>query len=229
MVGLTHVKLSVKNMIEPRSDMFPDKSETNQEEQPIEGTQEEAQIVKEDVKIEEEPVVPKAPPGYVEYGALHEERKKRKDLEAKLKEFEGQATPAASVEASEYYSDEGKALKAEINALTSKISSYERKDEESKVYSNYPVLKDKQDEFQEYLEENPELSLTKAAKLFIFENKLNLEDIPQRKGLEKPSSGSKSKPETGMTEADVKRLREDQPRLYEKMIKEGKLNPDTIK
>jgi hypothetical protein len=210
-------------MAEMRNDMLPDTSETNQvvEETIIPKSVEDEKI---EPKVEEEPKV-EVPKGYVPYDALHAERQKRKDLEAKLKEAEQNKSFDTS---EEVYSDEGLMLKKQIDALNGKIAGYEKKESEGRVYSTYPVLLNRQDEFEEYLEENPDLSLDRAAKLFIFDNKLEDKPVPQRKGLEKPTGGSKTTPTSKYSEADIKRLRETEHRKYIKLIRSGKLNPDDI-
>jgi hypothetical protein len=210
-------------MLEIRNDMLPDKSE---KEQAVEETiiPESSTDVNVEDQSEEKVEIPK---GFVPYDALHQERQKRKELEAKLLEIKLKETSAPEP-ADETYSDEGRALKNQIDLLNAKVSSYEKKEEESKVYSSYPIIKDKKDEFQDYLEENPELSLEKAAKLFIFENNLSTAPVPERKGLERPTGGSKKTSSKGYTEEDVKRLRETEPRKYIKLIRAGKLNPEEI-
>ena len=207
-----------------RNDMLPGQSEKDQV---VEDTK--SPEVKEDVKTpeaetEEEEAKVEIPKGYVPYDALHAERQKRKELEAKLKEKES----STSEPSDDVYSDEGKMLQGRIDALTTKISSYEKKDQETKVYSAYPILKDKREEFQDYLEENPELSLEKAAKLFLFENNLASAPVTERKGLERPTGGSKKTPAKGFTQDDLKRLRETEPRKHIKLIRSGKINPDDI-
>lgn len=125
-------------------------------------------------------------------------------------------------------SDEGRTLKSQINALQNKLSSFEKEREEQRVYSAYPQLKDKKEEFEEYLSnpDNSGIKLERAAKLFLVENGL-LETAPQRLGLEKPTSGSKI-PKVNPTVDDFKRIRESQPRKYTEMLRKGILNPDTL-
>jgi hypothetical protein len=217
-------------MLEPRSDMLPEMSETNQEveetiiPQPAEGVKTEA----EEPQGEETPKV-EIPKGYVPYDALHAERAKRKETETRLKVLEDQlkTKEPSTPENEEIYSDEGKALKSQIDILKGQISSYEKKEEEAKVLSAYPILKDKQDEFRDYLEDNPQLSHDQAVKLFLINNNLVAEQAPVSKGLERPTGGSK-KAEPKFSEADVKRLRETEPRKYIKLLRSGKLNPDDI-
>lgn len=223
-------------MNEIRNDMLPDKSETGQEE---EGTT--PPIVNEDEKIEEgsEGEKPKAeepktetPEGFVPHGAFHQEREKRKDAEKELKEFKTNSKEKESFakrEADEdVQSDEGKTIMSRVDTLDQKIASRERKEDELRVYLDYPILKDKQDEFQEYLEENPGLSPEKAAKLFMFDNNLVGEAKPKRKGLEQPTSGSKKTLPDGISKEDAERLRTEDYRKYERMILSGKLDPDKI-
>lgn len=174
----------------------------------------------EGVKIEDA----KPPKGFVPYQALDEERRKRKELEEKLKE----SKPVTFGD--DDYSDEGKALRGEISSLKDELSSFKRLKDEESILEKYPQLKDKASEFKDFLED-PELkglSLEKSAKLFLVENSMLDSDAPKRKGLERPTSGSKEAPKKGFSEEDVKRLRETQPRKYEQMLRDGRLNPDHI-
>ena len=53
--------------------------------------------------------------------------------------------------------------------------------------------------------------------------------MPQRMGLEKTTGGNKLPISSGHTIDDIKRLREEQPRKYAQMLREGKIKPDDIK
>lgn len=154
------------------------------------------------------------------------ERAKKAELE--LKELK--AKNSSQQFGDDDYSDEGKALRAEILAMKEEVSSFKRLKEEESVFNTYPQLKDKKDEFKEFLED-PELkglSLEKSAKLFMVENNLIDQEVVKRKGLEKSTSGTKGEVKKGFSEEDVRRLRETQPRKYEQMLRDGRLNPDQI-
>ena len=95
----------------------------------------------------------------------------------------------------------------------------------------FPILADREQEFKEYCYKYPRsVDATTLAKSFLYEEK----ETPiapaesQRKGLETPTSGVKEGITPGLTWEDVTRLRETQPRVYEKMIREGKLNTKKI-
>ena len=128
------------------------------------------------------------------------------------------------------YSDEGRALKGEINTLKEELGSFKREKEEQLIYSKYPQLKDKQEEFKEFLvdPEHRGLKFEKVAKLFLLDHDMLGESTP-RKGLERPTGGSKTGTSTSYSEEDVKRLRETQPRKYIEMLRKGTLKPEDIK
>lgn len=148
-----------------------------------------------------------------------------KELRAKL--LDKPNTPVEIPE--EAMSDEGKALKEKISALERTLNTFQEKASLSTVFSQYPALKDKQAEFEEFRSEYPGMALDKLAKVFVIENGLATPPAPKRVGLEKPTGGPKNTPKPqGMSIEDVQRIRTSQPKLYQKMLKDGRINPDSI-
>lgn len=100
--------------------------------------------------------------------------------------------------------------------------------EKEKLLVRYPALSDKREEFEEFLKdpENRKLSIERATQVFLVENGL-LSTAP-RLGLEKPSGGATTPSSSKYTEADVRRLRENQPRKYEALLRSGALRPEDI-
>lgn len=139
--------------------------------------------------------------------SLQEERAKRRELEKLLE--------ATKVEDNSVYSDEGRMLKQEINALNEKIALKE-------ITESFPALKDKLAEFNEYKQDYQGVPMEKVAKLFLAENGL-LEKIQVRKGLEKSSGGIKSQPQTGMSQEELADLRKNNGKKYYEMLKAGKI------
>lgn len=156
------------------------------------------------------------------------ERAKKAELELKELKLQSQQKPAPFTD--DDFSDEGRALKAEIASLKEDLSSFKKSKEEEAIYTKYPQLKEKSSDFKEYLEdpENKGISTDRLAKLFMVENSMIDTDTPKRKGLERPTSGAKETIKKGFTEEDVKHLRDTQPRKYEQMLRNGQLNPDNI-
>ena len=99
----------------------------------------------------------------------------------------------------------------------------ERETKFSKILSEFPELKDSSDEFKDYCEENAQTDMTTLAKSFLFDKK------PARKGLESPTGGDKTPPSGGFTTDDVKRIRENDPKLFEKLIREGRIDTRKLK
>lgn len=155
------------------------------------------------------------------YAALEEERRARKELERKLKEIS-----EPKVQDDEVFSDEGKALKRNIGELEAEIRTLKESKELEVLYQTYPELKSAPD-FDEFRSDYSGITLDKVARLYLSEKGL-LGGQPERKGLEKPSGGSKTPP-ASITQDDLKRLRENEPRRYIKLIREGKINPDEVK
>lgn len=161
-------------------------------------------------------------------------KKKAIELEAQKNhwknKYDRDINNPAPVVNDEYLSDEGRMLGEKIKKLEDIVLENKRKEEERTVLEKYPQLKDKQDEFNEYLEspENSGISFDRLAKIFVLEKGL-VETQPKRKGLEKPTGGSSPKNQSsGMSADDLKRLRENEPRKYEKLIREGRIDLDNI-
>ena len=158
--------------------------------------------------------------------SLHEEREKRK-LEAektKLLEEELELLKSSVPSENEVFSDEGKVLKKEISTLTEKINSIEEEKNLEKLYNQYPLLREKAEEFKEFRKaEHPRAKLESVVKLYLAENGL-LE--PVRKGLERPTGGPKIPPTSGMTAEDVKTLRQTNFKKYQEMLMKGQIKID---
>lgn len=147
--------------------------------------------------------------------SLQEERAKRKELEQLLAK---QNSPDVEV-----FSDEGKALKSQIDSLKAQITSLNEERLLSSVQSKYPALNDKMSEFQEFRESYPNANIDSVAKLFLVENDLLQPKTPP-KGLEKGSTGPRTIPKTGITSDEVKDLRTKDYKKYMEMLMSGKLD-----
>lgn len=131
--------------------------------------------------------------------------------------------PALSEE--EVFSDEGKALKSEISSLNEKFHELEKREVRKELESEFSVLKDKREEFDEFLsdEENKRLSLKKAAKLFLAE-KGYLNSEPERKGLEKPTAGGQTPPNPNASKEEIENLRKNNYREYVTRLRKGEFD-----
>lgn len=142
--------------------------------------------------------------------------KEKKELQDRLAQMEALQTE---------YVDPDDAVMQKLHELDSKLSSIELDKKLSTLETTYPVLKDKQSEFEAFREdpENAGMKLETAAKAFLVENDL-VEGAPKRKGLEKAGGGQRVPPSNGKHSAeDVKRLRETNYKEYMKLIKSGTL------
>lgn len=149
-----------------------------------------------------------------------------KELRAKLKEIEQLPT------IDDVFSDEGKLLSKEIDTLREQISSMQIEQTRGELESLYPVLKDKKEEFEEFLqdEENKNIPLGKVAKLFLLDKGLLETNMQERQGLERPTGGQRGDPEKqGISSEEIKDLRVNHPKKYAQMLREGKLKPEDIK
>lgn len=149
--------------------------------------------------------------------SLQEERNKRKQLEADL------ALERAKERSEQVaFSDEGKSILSVVNKVQTELESTKKELAMKDLVIANPALKDKGQEFEDYLSQNPGMRLETAAKAFIIENDL-VEAPPTRKGLEKASGGGRTQPQTGMTPGEIDNLRVTNYREYAKRIKNGTL------
>ncbi len=143
--------------------------------------------------------------------SLQEEREKRRLLEEEKKLLE-EELESSTLSEEDVISEEGKILKKQISTLTEKINSIEEEKDFEKLCNKYPILREKTTEFKEFRSsEHPKAKLESVAKLYLAENGL-LE--PVRKGLEKPTGGTRIPSVFGMTTEDVKRLRTSNYKKY---------------
>jgi hypothetical protein len=163
----------------------------------------------------------KPPKGFVPYQALDEERRKRKELETQLKNI--QITSVSSEIPAESLSDEGRLLQNKIEEQNKKIAMMIEEQNKERLFNKYPVLLDKEDEFNDFKLQYPGVPTDKVAKLFLSERNL-LENKPPRKGLERPTSGPKSQREEVLTTQDVDRYMKGDEKKLQKMIMSGQLD-----
>ena len=187
---------------------------------PTEGESEET--LEEEVVLEEATPAPgsKTDPALL-LEALKDEREKKRELAAKVKELEEQIS--SSNPDTEIYSDEGKILKNYISTLEDKLSDVLKSSEKKDVLMDYPQLQDKWTEFEEFRSDpdNKGMSLKTSAKAFLVENGLF---TTRRKGLEKPTGGDKTPKPAGLTTEDVENIRKNDARRYKKLLAEGALD-----
>ena len=144
----------------------------------------------------------------------------REKYERDITSVKPEPEPSEELEA---FSEEGKMLKGEIKQLHEKLRSIEKKDARREAEIEFPFLKDKKEEFDEFLEdeENKKLSIKKAARLFASEKGL-LEIEPKRIGLEKPTGGQ-AKPEPSYSADEIRYMMKNDWKKYERLLREGKI------
>lgn len=112
---------------------------------------------------------------------------------------------------------------SKIAELRIELREIKEQGQMDKLLESYPVLRDKRQEFDDFREEYPGISVDKVAKLFISEKELDTK-TSKRKGLEVAKGGQRVAPQSGkMSSTDVKRLRETNFKEYMKLIKNGKV------
>jgi hypothetical protein len=138
-----------------------------------------------------------------------------KKAELKVKELE------QHLQTTETFEDEDD-LRLTVKELSQKLSRMEEKTQFESLYNQYPILKDKVAEFDEYRSSNPGMSLETGAKAFLAEHDL-FGQVQKRKGLEKAGGGQRTPPTSKMTSDDAKRLRETNYAEYKKQLVAGKI------
>ena len=196
-------------MEEQKKDVTPESS-------PDTGSQPAPEVV----ELAEELQPQKPPKGFVPYQALEEERRKRKELEEKLATL----APSEEPENNEVFSDEGKILRGDIRSLGDKLRSIEKKESRREVESEFPILKERKEEFDSFLEdeENKRISIRKVAQLFLAQQNLLVQQ-PKRLGLEKPTGGGQVVPEPKISNEEAEEIRKKDYRKYEQLIRAGKI------
>lgn len=93
----------------------------------------------------------------------------------------------------------------------------------SQMQKKYPKLAEKENEFKDFCSKYKNIDAETLAKSFLFEE-TPVKEVKERKGLEKPTAGPNKTSIPGMSLEDIKRLREEQPKLYVKLLREGRIN-----
>jgi len=191
-----------------------------------------AEPVNPDVKPEEkvpvtEEVAPKPAaqePGPVPYKRFQEVNDKARLLEEELKiARESSVSPEKLAELPDWelMTETEKYLAKELMNLKEKQKWEE---DFTRAKKTFPELGDKAAEFKDFAYKYPKsVDVEVLAKSFLFKPTSEPVEKPALKGLEKPTGGSRQVPAPGLTLDEIKRLRENQPKLYEKMVIEGKL------
>lgn len=161
------------------------------------------------------------------FAALEEERAKRKEAQATVNQLEQRIKELSSTPSNtDVFSDEGLALKKEIDGLKAELEDRKQAELLSKLTNQFPALADSMDDFIEYRMDYPSVPLEKVAKLFLNEKGLL---GTERKGLETSSGGSRSPQSSSISTEDVARLRTTNFRKYEKLLREGKILAQDIR
>ena len=132
-------------------------------------------------------------------------------------------TPVPSEE--EIFSDEGKVLKNQVDSLQQRINQMEEEKALASLHAQYPVLKDKAEEFNTFKADYPRHKIENVAKLFLVEQGLM---STERKGLEPAGGGTRQVPQAKLSIEDVARLRNESPRKYQQMVLDGRIRPEDI-
>lgn len=161
------------------------------------------------------------------FAALEEERTKRKEAQAAVAQLEQRIKELSSTPSNtDVFSDEGLALKREIDDLKAELESRKQDEAMARLTSQFPALADSMDDFQTYRSDYPGVPLEKVAKLFLNEKGLL---GTERKGLETSSGGSRAPQSSNISSEDVARLRTTNFRKYSQLLREGKILAQDIR
>ena len=147
--------------------------------------------------------------------SLQEEREFRKQMLKRIQLLEDSSS-------SEEVQEELKNLKQQIEESNSRIDNLTQEKVKNDLLVAYPVLKEKWEDFEKFRAdpENKGMNMRTAARAFLTEN--GLLDTPRR-GLEKPTGGSRAAPSTKMTPEEIKDLRENNYPKYREMLEKGQI------
>lgn len=110
-----------------------------------------------------------------------------------------------------------------VAELEREISTTKAQAELDRAIASNPALKEHIDEFKEYKESRNGYATDDVVRLFLAEKGLS-ETQPKRKGLEKPSTQSETPKTPGtMTSKEAADLRNNNFRMYQKMLQNGTL------
>lgn len=154
----------------------------------------------------------------IPYDQYHEKLVRIKELEKENEELKSNPSTFSD----DTYSDEGRVLKAEIDELKSTIVEVKNDNAKKDILLAHPELKDKWEDLEAFRQQpdNKGMNLRTAAKAFIIEN--DLLERP-RIGLEKSTGGTKTPISQGMSNDDIKNLRENDSRKYADMLRTGQI------
>jgi hypothetical protein len=150
--------------------------------------------------------------------SLQEERERRRELENRLKAIE---SPSSTDDFS------GDGVEQKVTELEKTIESMKAERNLEKVFTLHPELKDAEADFKQFASDYPQDKLESVAKIFLVEK--GLMGKPVRKGLEKPTGGGKTVPQSGITTEEMADLRKNNYKKYIELLNSGKIQPRDIK
>ena len=141
---------------------------------------------------------------------LKKEEERSAELASQIVALSGQSDPSGQ-------NDEA------ISKLRLELAEIKVKQAKSEVLEANPQLKEVWSDFEKFRtdEDNKGMNLKTAAKVFLTEKGLL---DPRRKGLERPTGGDRTPPQSGMSAEDAKKLRENDYRKYTELVRKGIIN-----
>lgn len=157
---------------------------------------------------------PQTPPEKDYKQMFEDQRRRAEKAETEAKELQGRLSSNVLLEEGSDDKETSK-IKNELAEIKAKLAKTE-------VQEAYPVLKGSWKDFEDFRDEedNKGMNLRTAAKAFLVEKGM-LE--PTRKGLEKPTGGQKAPVTSGMSNDEIKHLRETNYRKYTEMLMNGQI------
>lgn len=157
--------------------------------------------------------------------ALQDEREKNKKLSDDLRIAEEALKRGADPlkPGTDEWSEEGRAIIEQyVKPLGDQVSNLTEQLTLKDLIIKYPVLKDRQKDFDEYRKGKSGVSLDDAAKLFLTDNNL-LSSPTRRKGLEEPKGGERTPAPSEMTTEEIADLRKNNYKKYLELLEAGKI------
>lgn len=149
--------------------------------------------------------------------------KSLQETRAKLKEKDDLIAQLQAPQG-EVVSDEGRVILTRVETLERELNLNKNQAILTTLQSKYPALKDKSSEFDDYLLNNPGVSMDMAAKAFLVDN--DLFTSQPRKGLEKSTGGTRAPQKVGLSIEEIDDLRVNNYRKYSDMVRKGEIKFD---
>lgn len=155
--------------------------------------------------------------------SLQQERLKVKDLETAKTTLERELEVIRNKPEPSAFSEEGKMLEERIDTLSDQIERLKDQNAVKDLVIEFPALKEKTAEFEEFRKKYPGVDLKDIAELYLTRSGL-LSQAKKPKGVEPASGGTHQPPQKRWTPEAVTQLMQTNFREYKRLLQSGAFN-----